>query len=289
MAYKSVETFLSHQSHLSSKTLKKKAFLLSHLETFGEIYTQRDLSDFVVYLKGKNLSDSTIRSILREVKAYLEFIGIHLDFKPFMKTLRVYRRAKPFSDEELKKFFSALRNYHPIYYVFSLVLLHSGIRVSEALALTSEDFEVKVFRKHTEDFQDYVEKEVLFVNVKRGKFGKPYRAGMVLLDDKEKDLLKRFIASRKGKPLWAYVLKYPKSSKEKVLTTHSVHKFYERLSKELGFEIYPHRFRYTYASMLLAKGFSTALVQSWLGHESPNTTLLSYARAMEEVELERWV
>ena len=41
--------------------------------------------------------------------------------------------------------------------------------------------------------------------------------------------------------------------------------------------------------MLLAKGFSTALVQSWLGHESPNTTLLSYARAMEEVELERWV
>ncbi|MEM4732313.1 MAG: tyrosine-type recombinase/integrase [Desulfurococcaceae archaeon] len=284
-----IETYLSRLGHLSPKTLETKRHLLSYLEAFGDIYTQRDISEFIKFLKDKGLKDSTIRKVLTEASAYLEYLGRPLDFSPYMKTLRVYRRAKPFSDEELKKFFSALKNYHPIYYVFSLVLLHSGIRVSEALALTSEDFEVKVFRKHTEDFQDYVEKEVLFVNVRRGKFGKPYRAGMVLLEEKEKDLLKRFIASRKGKPLWAYTLRYPKSVKEKVLTTHSVHKFYERLSKELGFEIYPHRFRYTYASMLLAKGFSTALVQSWLGHESPNTTLLSYARAMEEVELERWI
>jgi len=282
-----IETYLSRLGHLNSKTLETKRYLLSYLEAFGDIYTQRDISEFIKFLKDKGLKDSTIRKVLTETSAYLEYLGRSLDFSPFMKTLRVYRRAKPFSDEELKKFFEALRQYHPIYYVFSLVLLHSGIRVSEALSLSAKDFEVKVFRKH-QDFE-LVEKEILFINVKAGKFSKPYRAGMPLLSEQEKSTLKRFLSQRQDKPLWSYALKYPKSVKPKVLTEHSVHKFYQRLSKKLGFEIYPHRFRYTYASMLLAKGFSPALVQSWLGHSSLSTTLLSYARAMEDIELERWI
>ncbi len=284
----SVEAYLSqHTSHLSPKTRKKKGYLLSYLEEFGDIYTQKDLSDFVLHLRDKGLQESTIRTILGEVRAYLKWKGLELDFAKILRTIRTYRRAKPFSEEELKLLFQSLRDYHPIYYIFSLVLLHSGIRVSEALSLSAKDFEVKVFRKH-QDFE-LVEKEILFINVKAGKFSKPYRAGMPLLSEQEKSTLKRFLSQRQDKPLWSYALKYPKSVKPKVLTEHSVHKFYQRLSKKLGFEIYPHRFRYTYASMLLAKGFSPALVQSWLGHSSLSTTLLSYARAMEDIELERWI
>lgn len=87
--------------------------------------------------------------------------------------------------------------------------------------------------------------------------------------------------------MWLYVLKYPESMREKVLTKDAVHEAYQRLSHIMVIRMYPHGFRYTYASRLPAKGFSAAPVQSWMEHSSPPTTLMAYARAIEEVEILR--
>ena len=289
-----VSSYLLSLKHLSPKTLAFKEYALSLWEEYGGgmDFGKESLSSFVAFLSRKDLSSSSIRAILGEVLSYGRWLrdrgyGVKMeDVRALLRTIRVYRRAEPFSEEELNMVFSTLKErFHPIYYVFSLLLLHSGIRLSEALSLRAEDLIVKRLKLEREGKVE--ERELLFLSVKEGKFSKPYRAGMPLLSEEEKATLKSFFASRRGKPLWLYVLEYPKSVKEKVLTEDAVHKTFQRLSKATGIRVYPHRFRYTYASRLLAMGFSLALVQSWLGHSSPSTTLLSYARAMEEIELMR--
>jgi len=287
-------TYLSSLSHLSEKSLQTKSYALSLLEDFTGGYVV-DAVEFSQFLKEKGLSNSTIRMVLEEVQRFFLWLSergyiARLERKKeAFRVLRTNKRKSAFTDGELKVIFDYMKSQaHPIFYIFSLVLLHSGIRLSSALALRSEDLEVKRFRLSTEDFE-VVEKELLLLNVRHSKYGKTYQAGMPLLSEEEKETLKRFFSQRKDKDLWQYGWKFPKTVKTVRLNKDTVHKFYQKLSKETGIKVYPHRFRYTYASRLIAHGFSPALVQSWLGHSTAKLTLEVYTQAMLEKEILRWL
>lgn len=288
---KELELYLSTFAGRDERTLRNKRARLMHLVEFGfrEDWNEQTVKEFYEHLKAKGLAVSTIKEVFREVRAFLRLLrrrhyAVFVDedaWRRFWQAqrLKARKRKEVFTEEELEKFFSYCDKKPPIYKVFFLLLLHSGLRVSEALSLSSEDLVVKKLR----------DKEILFLKVKEGKFGKEREVPMPLLSEEEKNFLRRFFASRKGKNLWRYILRYPKSVKEKTLNLWSVEKFCQLAEKELGFPIYPHKFRYTYISRLLAEGFSPHAVAQWVGHEKVKTTLEVYAVVLTEKELEKMV
>lgn len=133
-------SFLSRVS--SEKTLAFKEYALSLQEDYERSFdfSQKNLSGFVKFLTDRDLAESSIKAVIGEVLSYGRWLqergySIKLEnSKPVPRVLREHRRANPFSEEELKEIFTAIReSFHPIYHVFSLLLLHSGIRLSEAL------------------------------------------------------------------------------------------------------------------------------------------------------------
>jgi integrase len=285
-----IKEYLESFTGRSVKTIKKKEFLLKHLEEFGvdDEWDEKKVKSFYEYIASKGLAISTIKDIFREVKSYLRWLrrkkhyAVFIDEDAFRSVfqaqrLKVKKKKEIFTDEELGKVFSYCDKKPPIYKVFFLLLLHSGLRVNEALNLSAEDLIIKKIEQ----------REFLFLKVREGKFGKERETPMLLLSEEEKEFFKRFFASRKNKPLWFYILKYPKRAKEKVLTFWSVEKFCQRAEKELGFPIYPHKFRYTWISRMLSEGYSIHAVQTWAGHEKATTTLEIYAVVMTEKELLR--
>ncbi|MGB9873376.1 MAG: tyrosine-type recombinase/integrase [Hydrogenobacter sp.] len=271
----------------NEKTIRTKKFLMKHLETFGwrSIWDFQTVKEFYEYLESKGLKPSTIKETIREVKAFLRFlkdsgVQVMLDERAFKKLwdykkLKAKKRKEVFSDQELDRFFAYCDKKPPIYKVFFLLLLHSGLRVNEALSLLPEDLKVKKLG----------DKEVLFLSVREGKFSKQREVPMVMLSEEEKNFFKRFFLGRKGKPLWSYLLKYPKSVKEKILNYWAVVKFCQMAEKELDFSVYPHKFRYTWISKMLAMGFSPHAVAQWAGHEKVQTTLETYAVVLTEQEI----
>ncbi len=254
-----IDRYLSSLPHLSEKSLQTKAYALSLLEEFTDSYVVSAV-EFSQFLKEKGLSNSTIRMVLEEVQrffSYLEKRGYiaRLEGKrEAFRVLRTNKRKSAFTDEDLKVIFDYMKTQaHPIFYIFTLLLLHSGLRLSSVLSLKSEDLEVKKFRLSTEDFE-VVEKELLLLNVKHSKYGKTYQAGMPLLSEEEKGIIKRFSVKGKAETCGRqYGWKFPRSSQ---------------------------RDRH--------KGLSSQ-VQTWLGHSTAKLTLEVYTQAMLEKEVLRWL
>ncbi|HID65579.1 MAG TPA: integrase, partial [Aquificaceae bacterium] len=59
------------------KTVKKKEYILKHLIDYSDelpVFDQSKIFSFYEYLKGKNLKDSTIRDIFKEIKLFYEWL-----------------------------------------------------------------------------------------------------------------------------------------------------------------------------------------------------------------------
>ncbi|MGC8868785.1 MAG: tyrosine-type recombinase/integrase [Sulfurihydrogenibium sp.] len=239
--------------------------------------SEKDVLDFVSYLKSKELSPNTIRQILNRVKDFVEHAG-----GQWNASKRVYRErskvesAKPFSEIELKKIFNWLRENNKIYYYLTLTLYGFGLRVSEALNLLPSDI---------------IEKESqIFVRVRpeNAKFSKSREAPLIL-KDKYRDNLLDFILSRqnpalKDKTLFTYYNDV--QNRIVVLNRMAVKVYFHKLSKILDINITAHRFRDSYVSYLIAKGLKPSTVAKWLGHTDINTTLRYYTKLTEKDELE---
>lgn len=58
------------------------------------------------------------------------------------------------------------------------------------------------------------------------------------------------------------------------------------LTKKIGFHVYPHLFRHTQASILIASGQPVTSVQKRLGHSQASTTMNIYAHALRNADEE---
>jgi len=288
-----VEKYLSSLRGRASKTIKDKAYRLSFLVDYGESF---DVRGFFDYLVSRGLSYSTIRLVFQEVRSFFSWArreGYRVEFdeeeyKELWKGQRVRtklrREIEYFTEDQAQKILdcisgrSGCKAKHPIWFLFTLVLLYSGLRVSEALSLRGEDLIVK---RVIDDEGN--EREFLFLRVKEGKFGKSREVPMALLPDRYFEAIKKLFS--KEDP-WVYEIRYPKSVKKRRLNLASVERFYYELSKEIGFKVRPHLFRYTYAVWLSSQGVPLEFVQDWLGHSSPNMTLKAYLKARKEKEIE---
>jgi len=288
------------------KTVEKKGYLLKHLINYTDNlidFDRRELLSFYERLQSKNLKESTIRDVLKEVRQFYKWLrqrgySVEFDSEALEDIFRAKRkqgkRKKYYSDEELELILSAIRGTlegfepkHPIYYLLTIFLVSSGLRLSEALSVKKKDIKVK--KVLTEEGE---EKEIWTVHVKEGKFGKEREALIYFFRHEWKTLWEKWLERLKPDDyVFTYTIKYPKSTKTLVLKSDTVKRFFWKLEKELkerGYEIEvnAHRFRNTYITKLATKGIPVNLIAEWVGHEKISTTMDIYMEAEKEKEME---
>lgn len=170
---------------------------------------------------------------------------------------------------ELAAFFAAL---HPKWVPFFELLLHTGVRVSEAIGLRWEDIQLG------EPSHIRVRRQVCRGRVKppKSRYGRrniPLSPGMVATLAERRD---QWTYTRDADPLFA-------SAGGKCLDVSNVRSRVLRPTARrarldgVGF----HTFRHTCASLLFAAGKDLKQVQHWLGHHDPAFTLSTYVHLLE--------
>lgn len=144
-----------------------------------------------------------------------------------------------------------------------LTLLDTGIRAQELCDLTVADYDQKRGRLHI-------------------RHGKGDKARTVYLGDRAKKALWRLLGGREIKstaPLFA-----AKSGEH--LSRDNMRHALQRIAGPAGVEnVYPHRFRHTFAIEFLRNGGSELVLQALLGHEDIKTVQI-YVR-LAELDIER--
>jgi len=289
------------------KTVETKEHLLKHFAGYTDDLVdidRKELLSFYEHLKEKGLKESTIREILKAVRQFYRWLrqkgySVKFDSEALADIYRAKRKQerkgkKYYSDDELETILSAIRGTlegfepkHPIYYLLTIFLVSSGLRLSETLSVKKKDIKVKkVLTSEGE------EKEIWMVHVREGKFGKEREALIYFFRSEWKTLWERWLVQLQPEDcIFTYTIKYPKSTKTLFLKQDTAKRFFWELEKKLKekgheIEVNAHRFRNTYITKLATKGFPVNLIAEWVGHSKISTTMDVYMEAEKERQIE---
>lgn len=139
-----------------------------------------------------------------------------------------------------------------------LTLAHTGLRVSELLALRLEDLDLEAGRAMV-------------------RSGKPRHDRVVYLTPVLIESLIRYLALRPDLPdeLRVFILH------ERSPTDRTIRKRLAKFGQQAGVHIYPHKLRLTLATRLVNQDMPTQSLRKLLGHQHLSTTQL-YARIYDE-------
>ena len=145
-----VDLYLEELSKVRDpKTVEKKKYLLYHLEEVRD-FSKREMFEFYDRLR-QRLSHRSALDVLREVRLFYQWLrerGYSYEFseqafRELKKKKEFENKArKYFTEEEVEKILSYIRTKPKpsVYYLLCVVLLSSGLRISEALSLKKDDF-----------------------------------------------------------------------------------------------------------------------------------------------------
>lgn len=239
----------------SIRTIQSYCFCVKHFlnKCKKEIkkITKKDVKDYLDLLISKERSGSTINLNLCSIKFMLEEI-MHRNMNIKIKFSKKPKTAPFFLiKEEVKSLFDATENKK---HRLMLELLYSaGLRVSELTKLKVSDFE---FSKN-------------YAWVRKGKGNKDR---MFIIAERIKQQLVRFIEKNK--------LKYSdylfRGSKHRHISSRTVQEIIKSSSKkaEITKNVHPHTLRHSFATHLIENGNDVSSVQSLLGHNSSQTTMI---------------
>ena len=213
-------------------------------------YSKKDIKEYLYNLQEKRLSVSTINVNLQALKFMMENV-LH---KPgyirikFSKNENRKRFPEALTQEEIKKLFSVIENKKHLLMV--KLMYSAGLRVSELLNLKAEDF----------DFENGVGL------VKKGKGNKDR---YFIIANSLKEELKEYIKNKNG-----LVFEGAKGK----LSVRTIQEILKKASKKAKIKhVHLHMLRHSFATHLLENGTDLISVQSLLGHNSAETTMI-YAR-----------
>ena len=217
----------------------------------------RESKAFRNSLQELNLSPKTINTIIGACKSFYDYLieeEIIQGHSWITKRLRVkeeLRKPDFLSDEELKVIEEEIERlpYNPKW-VFK-TMLATGLRVSEAVNLTSLDV--------------VIQNGAQFVRVRMGK-GKKERYSPVMDEETAKELI-RLSKEKKGKFFG--------------ITVATAKLYAWKIKQKTGINFHSHRLRHTVATRLLAQGYPIDVVQKVLEHSDISTTR-KYAETLPE-------
>lgn len=224
--------------------------------------TFADVAHFVEHLQAKGLAAKTINCKLSAVRQFYEYLR-HDQMPEVVNPVRkrdFLREPRPLpraaSEEELGKFFAQIRSVRDR--AMFLVLLRSGLRVSEVISLELRDVDL---RRQT-------------VRVREGK---NRRERLVYLSPDTVRAVGEYLEQR-GWPREGKLFVSEKGqTKRRSLSIRGVQKRLEGYARRAGVRISCHGLRHSLATHLLNQGVRLVVVQELLGHAHVTSTQ-RYAR-----------
>ncbi|MGQ4891833.1 MAG: tyrosine-type recombinase/integrase [Candidatus Njordarchaeia archaeon] len=269
-------------------------YLIEHNKTLDNLKPM-DIVNFRRWLSekenrhGRRLALKSIKQVMSLTKTFLEFAE-SFGYKNPYKELppKIQKRLSPrgkvnkvpreFSDEELEKIFSNLREKNPNVYLACLIAYSTGARLNEVVNLRAEDV---IERKGR-----------LLIIIRRGKglkervaiVGVPYKdpSGNVLSEtlkrlneEANKEIKKKVKEVKKG-----YLFGDEKQRKRLRM---NIQQTLYRIGKRTGTKVHFHEFRSNWGAKALAARVPLEYVSKQLGHAHTSTTEDYYAQVKDDL------
>jgi integrase/recombinase XerD len=223
---------------------------------------RENVKEYVSFLKTvKSSKPKTINTKLNALVKFNEFLvetKIQTDMvitkKDYMKVQQQYASLAKVEFKDVEKFRQLVldRDTKRNYAIVTL-LSYAGLRISEALNLKIDDFNL-------------VSRELLV------KDGKGDKTRTVFINDKVKTALHSWMKEREAKGIdneFIFV-----SNRNKPVDRTTINKLFKKYSEIVGKEITPHDLRHFFCSHAISKGMSVHEVANQAGHSNIHTTLL---------------
>lgn len=200
--------------------------------------------NYVVYLRNKNIKNVTIKSYIRGVKNYFNYLYFngYIFINPFSR-LKLPRNDSrlvvPLSKNNVSDISVHLSGKYRLLF---FLMLDCGLRVSEAISLLSSDVNI----------QDK------YIIVRCSKFNK---SRTLPISDKLIYMFKPYLNN-----------KYVFQVKNSHLTYWGVSSYFVRLNRKINIHIYPHLLRHTFATSYLYYGGNLEYLRLLLGHSDLDAT-----------------
>jgi integrase/recombinase XerD len=223
---------------------------------------RENVQEYLSFLRTvKNAKPKTINTKLNALVKFNEFLvetnvqrDMVLTKKDYMKVQQQYASLAKVKLEDVEKFRQlVLDSGNKRNYALVTLLAYAGLRISEALNLKMQDFNL-------------VSREI---TVRSGK-GDKFR--VVFMNDKVKAALQSWLKERKEKGIdhdFLFV-----SNRNKPLNRTTINKLFKEYSELIGKEITPHDLRHFFCSHAIRRGLSVHEVANQAGHSNIHTTLL---------------
>ncbi|MDQ0246483.1 site-specific recombinase XerD [Bacillus fengqiuensis] len=174
--------------------------------------------------------------------------------KDYLKVQQQYASLARVEYKDVEKFRQlVLDSGNKRNYTIITLLSYAGLRISEALGLKMNDFNL-------------ISREIIV------RAGKGDKTRIVFMSDKVKTALEGWLKERKDKEIEHEFLFI--SNRNKPIDRTTINKLFKDYTGKVGKEITPHDLRHFFCSHAISKGMSVHEVANQAGHSNIHTTLL---------------
>ncbi|SHE99327.1 integrase/recombinase XerC [Desulfofundulus australicus DSM 11792] len=228
--------------------------------------TPLDVADYRRYMLNRNRKPATINLHLDALSSFFSWVASNglISFDPTEGVKRVpEQRGAPrwLTRQELGALMRAVQKYGiPRDRALLAILLHTGLRISEAVSLHVEDL---VIRERSG-----------WVTVREGKGGKRRE---VPLNVTARRIIQEWLTVHPGGD-WLF------PGRKGHMTARAAEKILEKYARLAGVEVTPHQLRHTFCKMLVDAGESLDRVAVLAGHSNLNTTARYTRPGVQDLE-----
>ncbi|MGB9804549.1 tyrosine-type recombinase/integrase [Desulfofundulus sp.] len=228
--------------------------------------TPLDVADYRRYMLNRNRKPATINLHLDALSSFFSWAAsngmISSDPTEGVKRISEQRGAPRWlTRQELGALMRAVQKYGiPRDRALLAILLHTGLRISEAVSLHVEDV---VIRERSG-----------WVTVREGKGGKRRE---VPLNVTARRIIQEWLTVHPGGD-WFF------PGRKGHMTARTAEKILEKYARLAGVEVTPHQLRHTFCKMLVDAGESLDRVAVLAGHSNLNTTARYTRPGMQDLE-----
>lgn len=246
------------QNTIGSYVRSVNAYITWFQETSGmepqQLY-RANILDYISYLRTvKRLSNRSVNTKLAALHCYNEFLisaGVQDDLvltkKDYQPVQQAYANPSSVTKQQVEEFRQRiLVKCGKRDYAIVTILAYAGLRISEALALQTQDINL-------------VAREIVIHNGKGGK------QRLVFINDKIINAVQEYLKERHSDDTFLFI-----SRKGGQLDRTAVNRIFNKCSDSIT----PHTLRHYYCSAAIEAGYSIAELASQAGHSNVCTTLI---------------
>lgn len=259
-AYCSGKTLVTYEGHLGLLSIYLSIFYNGDDTLFSDLKNSF-MQDFVIWLRHRDITDSSVRSYCRTIKAFLIYCHQKNYCQDFIRDLKLPKddsvAPQPLLEDEIKVLDDLLSRCLRNYCILHL-MLDCGLRSSEVVHLKIQ---------HVDFVHD-------IINVKVSKGSKSRR---VLLPEFLREQLLVYLDGRSE----GYLFK-PLRGHGTCITENTIKQLMQDLKQKSGItRLHAHLLRHTFATAYLIGGGNLEYLRCMMGHTSYNVTQIYTSLAAE--------